>query len=214
MPSAARNMASVSAMYAATQASVWPTPLAAPYTYRTALARLMEYEGRRCLWRVAVGAAWLISAPAVAIGGFVGGAYLAGNLHQLALVALGAVVALGSGQLAAAYVCRRRPWDRLLLDRLLTYEQIDGAQDLNAMIRRADFVAACHALRRVKLNPYGGTIVPPLPDAPDVDLKLIVGRSAQWHPPDSPEIFVQIRECLRAAGIRARVAGEDINPSA
>lgn len=200
-------------MYVESPAPVWPTPLAAPYTYRTALSRLMEYEGRRCLWRVAAGGAWLVSIPALAIGGFIGGAYLAGSLHHVALVALGAVVALGPGQLVAAYIWRRRPWDRLLLDRLLTYEQIDGSPDLNTMIRHADFVAACHALRRAKLNPYGGTRGPPLPDAPDLDLKLIVARSAKWHPPDSPEIFAQVRECLRRAGIRARVAGQDINAS-
>jgi hypothetical protein len=99
----------------------------------------------------------------------------------------------------------------LLLDRLLTYEQIDGPPDLNTMIRRDDFISACHALRRARLNPYGGTFGPPLPDAPDLDLKLIVARSAHWHPPDSPEIFVQVRKCLRAARIKARVAGQDVN---
>jgi hypothetical protein len=201
-------------MFAPAQAAVWPTPLAAPYTYRTALTRLIEYEGRRCLWRVAVGGAWLISAPALAVGGFVGGAYLAGDLHRPAGVALGAVVALGVGQLAASYLWRRRRWERLLLDRLLTYEQIDVPPDINTMIRRADFIAACHALRRAKLNPYGGTRGQPLPDAPDLDMKLIVARSAHWHPPDSPEISVQVRECLSAAGIRARVAGQDINADA
>lgn len=171
----------------------------------------MEYEGRRCLWRVAVGGAWLVSIPALAIGGFVGGAYLAGDLHCIALVALGAVVALGPGQLAAAYLWRRRPWDRLVRDRLLTYEEIDGPQDLNTMVRKADFIVASHALRLAKLNPYGGRHVPPLSDAPDLDLQLIVARSKRWHPSGSPETFVQIRECLKAAGIRARVAGEDIN---
>jgi hypothetical protein len=206
-----RRPTSVSTMYATSPAPVWPTPLAASYTYRTALSRLMEYEGRSCLWRVAAGGAWLVSIPAFAIGGFIGGAYLAGDLHQLALVALGAVVALGPGQLIAAYLWRQRPWDRLLLDRLLTYEQIDGPQDLNTMIRNHDFVQACHVLRRAKLNPYAGRHVPPLSDAPDLDLQLLVGRSACWHPADSPETFVQIRECLRAAGIRARIAGQDIN---
>jgi hypothetical protein len=196
----------------ATPAPVWPTPLAAPYTYCTALARLREYEGKRCLWRVAAGGAWLASIPALAIGRFVGGAYLAGDLHKLLFVALGAVVALGPGQLVAGYVWKRQPWNRLLLDRLLTYEQIDGPHDLNAVIRLTDFLPACCALRRDKLNPIGGTHIPPLRDAPDLDLQLIVGRSAHWHPPDSPELFVQIRECLRAAGIRARVAGQDIYP--
>jgi hypothetical protein len=201
-------------MYAPTQAPAWPTPLVAPYTYRTALIRLREYEGRRCLWRPAAGALWFASIPVLAIGGFVGGAYLAGDLHQFVRVALGAVVALGPGQLVAGYVWRRRPWDRLLLDRLLTYKQIDGPQDLNALIRRADFVRACRALRRAKLNPAGGTRVPSHPEVPDLDLKLIVGRSAHWHPPGSPELFAQVRECLRAAGIRARVGREDINPTA
>lgn len=170
----------------------------------------MEYEGRRCLWRAVAGAAWLASIPLLAIGGFVGGAYLAGDLHRVTLVALGAVVALGPGQLVATYIWRRRPWDRLIVNRVWTYEHIDGAQDLNAIIRSADFVRACRALRRVKLNPSGGTRSPPPADAPDLDIKLIVGRSACWHASNAPEIYVQVRECLRAAGIRARVAGEDI----
>jgi hypothetical protein len=147
-----------------------------------------------------------------AIGAFVAGAYLAGDLHHIALVVLGAVVALGPGQVAAAYIWRRRPWDTLITTRLWSYEQIDGAQDLNAMIRREDFVLACRALRRAKLSPAGGTRVPPLRDAPELDTKLIVGRSARWHPPDVPELYLQIRECLRAAKIRANVAGDEIVP--
>jgi hypothetical protein len=192
---------------------VWPAPVAVPYTYRTALDRLVEYEGRRCLWRVAAGGAWLASIPVLAIGGFIGGAYLAGDLHQVARVALGAVVALGPGQVVAGYIWRARPWARLITVRLSTYEQLRGPQDLNAMISSEDFVPACRALRRAKLNPTGGTRMPEgLPDAPELDLKLIVGRPARWHPADAPELYVQIRDCLRAARIRARVAGEDIVP--
>jgi hypothetical protein len=65
------------------------------------------------------------------------------------LVAVGAIVALGPGQLAAAYIWRHRPWDRLIVSRLWTYEHIDGAQDLNTIIRSADFEPACRALRRL-----------------------------------------------------------------
>jgi hypothetical protein len=169
----------------------------------------MEYEGRRCLWRVALGG--IVMIPVLAIGGFVAGIYIAGDPPQVARAALGAVVAIGAGQVAVGYLWRQRLWDRLIVDRILTYETIDGPSDLSAMIRREDFVAACHALRRAKLNPTGGTLVPPLNDAPELNLKLIVGRSARWHPSDAPEIFVQIADCLREAKIRARVAGEDIN---
>jgi hypothetical protein len=159
------------------------------------------------------GAAWLGSIPVLAIGGFVGGAYLAGDLHHVAWVALGAVVALGPGQVVAGCIWRRRPWDKLIRERLLTYEQIDGPQDLNAMIRSVDFISACRALRRAKLNPTGGTRLPEgPPDAPELDTKLIVGRPARWHAPDAPEIYVQVRDCLKAARIRARVSGEDVVP--
>ncbi len=200
-------------MVAPTQAAVWPGPQPAPYNYRATLDRLIEYEGRGCLWRATAGAAWLASIPLLAIGGFVAGAYLAGDLHHVALVVLGAVVALGPGQLTAAYIWRRRPWDRLIVSRLWTYEQIDGAQDLNTIIRSADFDLACRALRRAKLNPSGCTHVPqPLADAPDLDTKLIVGRSAHWHSSNAPDIFVQVADCLEAARIRARVAGKDIVP--
>jgi hypothetical protein len=47
---------------------------------------------------------------------------------------------------------------------------------------------------------------------PDFDLKLIVYRSAVWHPPGSPELHVQIRDCLESAKIRANVAGKDVFP--
>jgi hypothetical protein len=172
----------------------------------------VEYEGRHCIWRVAAGAAWLASVPLLAIGGFVGGAYLAGDLHRFGFVALGAIVALGLGQVPAAYIWRRRPWDALITTRLWSYEQVNAPGDLNAIIRRTDFILACRALRRAKLNPYGATRLPqPPPDAPDLDLKLIVKRPACWHAPDAPEIYVQVRDCLRAAGIRARVAGEEVN---
>jgi hypothetical protein len=171
----------------------------------------MEYEGRRCLWRVAAGALWLASVPLLAVGGFVAGAYLAGDLHHVILVALGAVVAIGAGQLATACVWPRRPWRRLVLGRLTACEQIDGSLDLNTMIRSRDFEAACRALRRARLNPasYIRILQPPA-DAPDLDLKLNVGRSSCWHSPDSPETYVLVRRCLRAAGIRSRVAGEDL----
>jgi|NGEPerStandDraft_6_1074524.scaffolds.fasta_scaffold24537_2 hypothetical protein len=174
----------------------------------------MEYEGRRCLWRAAAGAACLASIPVLAVGGFVAGAYLVGDLHRVALVVLGAVVALVLGQLDAAYIWRRRPWDQLILSRLWTYEQVEGAQDLNTIIRRRDFERACRALRRARLNPVGCARVPQPPaDALDLDTKLIIARSAYWHEPNAPEIFVQVADCLAVARIRARVAGKDIESS-
>lgn len=126
-------------------------------------------------------------------------------------VALGAVVAVGVGQLAAARIWRRRPWHNLIVGRLASYERLDPPGDLNAMIRRADFPLAARALRRAKLNPWGATQVPAsVSGVPDLDLKLIVYRSALWHPAGTPDLHVQIRDCLRAAKIRANVAGEDL----
>ena len=95
---------------------------------------------------------------------------------------------------------------------LSRYERSDGPQDLNAVIRPGDFVPASRALRRAKLNPVGGAHMPTAPPgAPDLTLKLVVGRSSYCWPEGSPEMLDQIRDCLRAAGIRARVGGEDIN---
>jgi hypothetical protein len=195
-----------------TKAAVRPESVVAPYTYRSALDQLIEYEGQRCLWRVAAGAACLASVPLLAVGGVIASAYLAADLHEVLLVALGAAVAFVAGQFANGYVWPRRPWRRLLVDRLATYEQFDGPVDLNTFIRDSDFRAACRALRRAKLNPVGGTSLPhPLDDAPELDLHLHVGRPSRWHPPGSPETYVLVRDCLRAAGIRAQVAGEDLS---
>lgn len=180
-------------------------------TYREMLGVLRQYERWRCLWRVAAGALLIASLPALAIGGFVAGAYLADDLRNPLRVALGAIFAIGAGQLAAAYIWRRRPWHTLIAGRLATYERRDPPGDLNAMIRRADFPLAARALRRAKLNPWGATQVPAaVSGVPDLDLKLIIYRSALWHPPSSPELHIQIRDCLQAARIRANVAGEDL----
>ncbi|MGO9321729.1 MAG: hypothetical protein ACLQBY_13135 [Solirubrobacteraceae bacterium] len=184
-----------------------------PRTYREMLTILRQYEGSRCLWRVAAGAVLIALVPILAIGGFVAGAYLADDLGDPVRVAVGAVVALGAGQLAAACIWRRRPWHNLIAGRLASYERLDPPGDLNAMIRRADFPLAARALRRARLNPWGATQVPAaVSGVPDLDLKLIVYRSALWHPAGTPELHVQIRDCLRAAGITANVAGEDLLP--
>jgi hypothetical protein len=107
-------------------------------TYRHMVDLQRQFEGWRCLWRVAVGGLLVTLVPALAIGGFVAGAYLANDLHDPLRVALGAIVALGPGQLTAAYIWRRRPWRTLLEDRLLSYEHFDPPPDLNAMIRTAE----------------------------------------------------------------------------
>jgi hypothetical protein len=198
----------------ATETAVWPGSRIEPYRYRSALKRLLEYEGRRCLWRAAVGGVLLVSAPALAIGGFVVGAYLADGLHDPVRVALAAIVTLSAGQ-CTALLWRRRLWDALLITRLCSYEAVRTPGDLNAVIRSADLVRASRSLRRAKLYPVGSSRLPEgLPGAPDLDLKLIVSRPRRWHAPDAPETYVLVRDCLRAAGIRARVASEDVNQDA
>jgi hypothetical protein len=177
------------------------------------LGVLRQYDGSRCLWRTVAGGLLITLVPVLAIGGFVAAAYLAEDLRDPVRVVLGGIVAVGAGQLAAAYIWRRRPWYRLIANRLASYERQDPPGDRNAMIRRADFPLAACALRRAKLNPWGATQVPAaVSGVPDLDLKLIVYRSALWHPPGSPELHDQIRDCLRAAKIRANVAGEDLFP--
>jgi hypothetical protein len=137
-----------------------------------------------------------------------------GSRHDAVHVVLAAIVVLGTGK-CAALLWRQRLWNALLITRLCSYEEDNTPGDLNTVIRNADFVRACRSLRRAKLCPVGGTSLPEgLPGAPDLDLKLIVSRPRQWHAPDAPETYVQVRDCLRAAGIRARVASEDIDQDA
>ncbi len=136
------------------------------------------------------------------------------GLHDPVRVALAAIVTLSAGK-CAALLWRRRQWDALLITRLCSYEADNTPGDLNTVIRSADFVRACRVIRRAKLYPVGGTHLPQgLPGAADLDLTLIVSRPCQWHAPDAPETYVQVRDCLHAAGIRARVASEDINQDA
>ncbi len=71
-----------------------------PRTYRDTLGLLRQYEGWRCLWRVVVGGLLITLVPALVIGGFVAGAYLANDLHDPLRVAIGAIVALGPGQVS------------------------------------------------------------------------------------------------------------------
>jgi hypothetical protein len=181
------------------------------HTYREAVTRLREFEGDRCLWRLVIGGAALLLLPALAVAGLVVGIYLAADLHSLFLVTLGAFIALGV-PILASYVWRQEPWKRLVTERVATYERTDGPQDLNAVIDPDDFLAASRALRQAKLNPVGGTHMPTAPpDAPGLTLKLIVGRSHHWHPEGSPDLLDQIKDALRATGLRARVGGVDIN---
>lgn len=102
----------------------------------------------------------------MAIGGFVAGAYIAGDLHDPARVVLGAIVALGPGQLVSLPIWRHRPWDALVASQLWSYEKPDGPGDLNTIIRSEDFERASKALRRAKLNPCGCTHMPTSPPGP------------------------------------------------
>jgi hypothetical protein len=202
------------ATVSAVASTVWPYPVSeAPPTrpYREALSLLRLHEGRRCLWRVVAGGAVLLLLAGASVAGIAAGGYLAGKLDRPLLVVLGAVIVLAVPALDS-YFWRRQPWRRLVTDRLATYERNDGGVDLNATVRLADFLSASAALRRAKLYPEGGTRMPQgPPDAPELVMKLRVGRSAHWHGAGSPELIDQIGDALRVAGIRARVGGVDIN---
>ncbi|MGN6372148.1 MAG: hypothetical protein ACTHM1_04045 [Solirubrobacteraceae bacterium] len=191
------------------QGAVWPGREAKPRSYREEVGCLVEYDGQTCLWRFAAGLASVVSIPVLSVGAFVAGLYIA-DLHDTARVVLAAIVTLG-GTWLAERIRQRRPWRSLVTTRLASYEDASAPGDLNAVIRIADFDRASRVLRRAKLYPFGGTHLPEgLPGAPDLDLKLIVHRSARWHAPNAPEIYLQVIDCFRAAGIRACVAGEDV----
>ena len=109
-------------------------------------------------------------------------------------VVLGAIVALGPGRLVSLSIWRRRPWDALVASQLWSYEKPDGPGDLNTIIRSEDFERASKALRRAKLNPCGCTHMPTSPPgAEDSRHEVDRRRPARWHPPDAPEIYLQVK---------------------
>jgi len=181
------------------------------HAYREMVRRLVQYEGRRCLWRVGAGGLILAAIPTMPAGAIVADTYLAGRAPWPVVAAIGvAVVALTT---LGTYLWRRQLWLAPVNKRLLTYECLDALPwAVRVLIRPADDLTAAAALRRAKFNPYAFLRIgsPPV-DAPDLLVQIMVVRPAAWHGLASDEAQVEdVADVFRGAGIRARVAGIDV----
>jgi hypothetical protein len=179
--------------------------------FRVAVSRLRQFEGWRCLWRVAAGGLILVAIPAMPVAAIVADAYLAGRAPRavvaIVAVAVAALTALGG------YVWRRRPWLAPVTRRLWSYECPDMLPwAIRVLVRQGDDLAAAAALRRAKFNPYSFLWIGSTPDdAPDLQVQISVVRPEAWHAPASDAAQVEeVAGVFRRAGIRARVAGVDV----
>jgi hypothetical protein len=182
-----------------------------PQTYREMLWRLRQYDGRRCLWRVAVGGLILAAIPAMPAAAIVADTYLAGRAPWPAVAAVGVAVAVLT--VLAGSLWRRRPWLAPVTRRLWTYECLDALPwAVRVLVRPGDDLAAAAALRRAKFNPQSFLQVGSAPpDAPDLLVQIHVVRPPAWHAPASDAAQVEdVADVFRHAGIRARVAGVDV----
>src|SRR4051812_31708634 len=88
--------------------------------------RLRVYEPVASLPMLVAAALIWCASVALPVVGFMAGAYLADSLKSPLRVALGAVIAVGSGVLANR-IFKRHPWRTMVGDRLWTFEQPNPA---------------------------------------------------------------------------------------
>jgi hypothetical protein len=164
--------------------------------------RLREYEGPRSLWRVPF-AGFLWALPyLLPLAAFIVGAYATPDV-EVVLVAGVITVALGA---LAAMLAQRRPWRSIVSDRLETYLAPNPTAEVPVLVRNQD-------AERAQLNPDASLrIGRPPDDGPELTRQLRVVEPAAWMESASDEQrIVRIAGILQRAGLRARVAGRDVN---
>jgi hypothetical protein len=172
---------------------------------------LVEFEGKRCLWRVPWAWAILAVMRGLPVAGAVAVAVLAIDSKPLA-AAVSAVVALaidGVGRKVRA----RLPWRAPVANRLATYEELNPASGVEIMLRSSDISPARSALRRARFNPqvYGRQVSVPPADAPAFDYVIAVHEPRAWMQSGSDyERTRRLVAILQDAAIPARVGGVDV----
>jgi hypothetical protein len=173
--------------------------------------RLYDYEGFRSLWRVPI-AGFLWALPyLLPLAAFIVGAYTTLDV-EVVLVAGLITVALTA---LAAKLAQRRPWRSVVNDRLATYLAPNPTAEVAVLVCDQDAERAQRALRRERFNPAASLrIGQPPDDAPELTRQLRVVEPAAWmESASSEQRIVRIAGILERAGLRARVAGRDVNPT-
>lgn len=184
-------------------------------TYRELVSALRLYEPVRTGWTAGAGLLLSLAVPGLAIGGFVLGAYLADDLRQPVRVVLGALIALGPGQLLSGFVWRRKPWRLLAARRLAVYSTPPRRPDGTAwlLVSDEDLPLAWRVLSRARL--YSGNAATRMgaapPDAPSLCNRVSIIKSDALRKPGDRGAAESARAAFAAAGIRARIDGVDVS---
>jgi hypothetical protein len=179
-------------------------------------ARLREFEGWRCWWRLPAAALLYAAVPLFFIGATVLAASIAGNTFDLETAIIAAVVGFGATSTLGPHLSRRRFHRRLVADHQWSYESVNPVTEVPVLLRGDDVDAARFALRRAKLNPRIHVVrhgIAPA-DAPDLQHELKVYEPDAWRLSTSDaERRDRVVAVLEAAGIRARAGGIDTQPA-
>jgi hypothetical protein len=164
-------------------------------------------------WAVG-GAAMTLGVAGVEVGAFLAGVYLAADLSSVWRVVAGAAASLVLGRLVAAPLWRRRPLLSVIERRIASYESDPVEFDMFGRIRAEDFDLVVALLRRHKLHVVGGANGGTAPqDAPELTMRLVVERPGAWPSAAGRTLDEDLIAILGEAGIRARIAGQDVNPA-
>lgn len=180
-------------------------PRTAPENFRA----LKALEGRRAWPRIVAALAWggvMLALPIAA-----GALWIAvGPADPVARYVGASVIALVVAA-AIKWFDGRRSWQTPLTAQLERLEQPNWRRGADILLAGPDLPRAIDALRRDRLVVHGGILLPETsrPDgAPELDRKLSV-YEPQFRASDG-DLTERICTPLRAAGVRARVAGEDL----
>jgi hypothetical protein len=176
------------------------------------LSCLLQFEGRKALWRI--GGAILVRCgpPLLTLLGFAAGIYAGVNLDVPRLSAA-ATIFLGATA-AASWTARRATWRALILDRLASYEEVNPNRFTPVLLSARDLDQAYSALRRVRLFPGPWFNQPAqIEGATELTARLNVSEPLAWPQTETYDDFlILIATTLARAGLRGRAASFDAFP--